>query len=257
MKFKVKKNLGQHFINNSEVLNEIISIRNIENENIIEIGPGFGALTKIILSKKPKEFTTIEKDENLKPFLDKLFEKKNEKFNIIYGDALKLKLDDIYKNKKIILIANLPYNIATTLIINWLQYIQIFKSIIVMVQEEVADRLSAKTSSKSYGRLSVLIQLHTEVKKKIDVKPSFFNPPPKVSSSVIEIIPKKKVDFDYHKFDELLKLSFKFRRKKIKNNLIKFYPNIEKVFEINSININSRAQDIDPENYLNLYKSLY
>ena len=118
------------------------------------------------------------------------------------------------KTKKIFLVANLPYYIATTLIISLLKYIKKFDSIICMVQKEVADRISAEVSTKSYGRTSILVQLHADVKKLFDVTPDNFYPKPKVYSSIIELTPKVSLDFDYEKIDKLLKICFFHRRKK-------------------------------------------
>lgn len=189
--FKVKKILGQHFLKNKSIIEKITSIKKIKNKNIIEVGPGFGSLTVSILNKKPNSLVCIEKDINLKKHLDNLNRQFDKNLTIIYGDALKMNLTKIIDNN-IYLIANLPYNIASTLIINWLQYIDSFKTIIVMVQKEVADRLVAKTSSKSYGRLSVLVQQYCYVEKKFDIKPENFSPKPKVDSSIIVMAPKKK-----------------------------------------------------------------
>ena len=170
--FRQKKSLGQHFLNDLEILKNIISLVEIHNENIVEIGPGKGALTKYILHQNPKKITLIEKDKRLRSYLEKIYSKNSDKLSIIFEDALKFDLRNIAK-PKIILIANLPYNIATTLIINWMKYYQIFKTLIVMVQKEVAERMVAKPSTKDYGSLSVLFQLFTETKIQFEL--SFSN----------------------------------------------------------------------------------
>ncbi len=253
--FRVKKILGQHFLKNKIIIEKITSIKNIKNKNIIEVGPGFGSLTVSILNKKPNSLVCIEKDINLKKHLDNLNKQFDKNLKIIYGDALKMNLTKILEND-IYLIANLPYNIASTLIINWLQYINNFKFIIVMVQKEVADRLTAKTSSKSYGRLSVLVQQHCYVEKKFDIKPENFSPKPKVNSSIIVMTPKKK-KIDYNKMDNLLRLSFIHRRKQIKNNLINKYPEIEKILIKNKLKKTVRPQEISPNLYERICNSLY
>ena len=254
--FRVKKKLGQHFLKNKSIIEKITSFKNIKNKNIIEVGPGFGSLTVSILNKKPNSLVCIEKDINLKKHLDNLNRQFDKNLKIIYGDALKINLTKIIK-KNIYLIANLPYNIASTLIINWLQYINNFKFIIVMVQKEVADRLTAKTSSKSYGRLSVLVQQYCYVEKKFDIKPENFSPRPKVNSSIVVITPKKKKKIDYYKMDDLLRLSFIHRRKQIKNNLINKYPGIEKILTKNKLKKTVRPQEISPNLYEKIYNSLY
>ncbi|MEE2695179.1 MAG: 16S rRNA (adenine(1518)-N(6)/adenine(1519)-N(6))-dimethyltransferase RsmA, partial [Pseudomonadota bacterium] len=170
---------------------------------------------------------------------------------IIFADALKINFSRFKKNK-ILLIANLPYNIASTLLISWIRNLDIFHSILVMVQKEVADRLSAKVSSKSYGRISVLVQLHSQIIKKFDVTPEKFFPQPKVLSSVIEIKPRKKKNFNYKQLDTILKDSFKQRRKTIKNNLKNSYDNSEEKIINSGINPNLRPQDIKPKEFLKL-----
>jgi 16S rRNA (adenine1518-N6/adenine1519-N6)-dimethyltransferase len=251
MAFRFKKKLGQHFLKDKKILEKISSIKKIQNKVVVEVGPGKGSLTRMILEKNPKKLFVIEKDKTLEQYLLKLKERYPENLEIIFEDALKINFSRFKKNK-ILLIANLPYNIASTLIIGWIKNLGIFHSIIVMVQKEVADRLSAKVSSKSYGRTSVLVQLHSQIIKKFDVSPEKFFPQPKVLSSVIEITPKKKLDFDYQHLDAILKDSFRQRRKTIKNNLKDFYEDSEKKMIDCGINPSLRPQDIEPKKYLKL-----
>ena len=126
-----------------------------------------------------------------------------------------------------------------------------------MVQREVADRLSAKVSTKFYGRTSVLVQLHSNVKKIFDVSPENFHPKPKVYSSIIELSPKSNLNFNYENIDELLKICFAQRRKKLKNNLNKIsHSSLQKI--INSgIDLNLRPQNISIDNYLMMSKLLF
>ena len=191
IEFKHKKKLGQNFLINKKILQKISSLKDFKNQEIVEIGPGKGYLTEFIIKKKPSKLILIEKDKTLNAILSNLIKNKDTAIKLIIGDALKIAMNKLSK-KKIILIGNLPYNIATTLILNWLKYINSFKSIIVMVQKEVALRLSAEEKTKHYGRISVLIQVVADVRIKFDVAPENFFPKPKVYSSIIEIIPKKK-----------------------------------------------------------------
>ena len=249
--FRIKKELGQHFLNDKETLERISVVCNLKKKSVIEIGPGKGSLTRYILKKNPLKLILIEKDTSLKPYLSKIKEDFPDLIEIIFADALDLELNKIFPNK-ISLVANLPYNIATTLIINWLRYIQSFESIVVMVQKEVAERLTAKVSSKFYSRLSILVQVHANVKKILDIDPTKFNPQPKVDSTVIQLIPKKTINFNYEKLDQILKVCFSQRRKMLKNNLKNINLPIGKFCEENKINLNLRPQDIEPENYLKM-----
>ena len=173
-KFVFKKRLGQNFLKNEDVLKRIVSISNLKNKNIIEIGPGKGALTKHIIAQEPKSLFLIEKDKSLKPYLEKLIHEKEQQSKIIYDDVLKVNLSEITPDKKSIIIGNLPYNISTTLIVNLLTIMNNFALLIFMVQSEVANRLCAKVSTKEYGRISVLSQLFCEIEKIFDVSPENF-----------------------------------------------------------------------------------
>tara|TARA_Y100000022_G_scaffold43558_1_gene36193 strand:+ start:2522 stop:3295 length:774 start_codon:yes stop_codon:yes gene_type:complete len=253
--FHPKKKFGQNFLKNKDLLKKISELKDFENKLVLEIGPGTGALTEYLLKKQPKKLIAIEKDEELKPFLLKIQKKYLENFEIIFQDALRYEYSK-FEGKKIFLVANLPYHIATTLVIKWLKYIENFESIIIMVQREVAERLSAKVSTKFYGRTSILVQLHSDVKKIFDVSPENFHPKPKVNSSVIELSPKSNLNFNYEKVDKLLKICFAQRRKKLKNNLNKInYSNLEKIIE-SGIDLNLRPQDISIENYVMMSKLL-
>ena len=186
MNFFFKKYLGQHFLRDREILNKIALLKKIKNETVVEIGPGKGALTEMIINQKPRKLIIIEKDKSLLPYLSKIKNKNSKEIEIIIGDALSINYEELSKDK-IILIANLPYNIASTLIIKLVKKSDIFKSMVLMVQKEVAERLSAKVSSKEYGRISVLMQTQSVIKKCFDVSPDKFFPKPNVFSTVIKI----------------------------------------------------------------------
>ena len=250
-----KKRFGQNFLKNKDLLKKISELKDFENKLVLEIGPGTGALTEYLLKKQPKKLIAIEKDEELKPFLLKIQKKYLVNFEIIFQDALRYEYSK-FEGKKIFLVANLPFHIATTLVIKWLKYIENFESIIIMVQKEVAERLSAKVSTKFYGRTSILVQLHSNVTKIFDVSPENFHPKPKVNSSVIELSPKSNLNFNYERVDKLLKICFAQRRKKLKNNLNKIsYSNLEKIIK-SGIDLNLRPQDISIENYVMMSKLL-
>mgnify|MGYP001476707251 FL=1 len=255
MEFKHKKSLGQNFLINKTILKKISSLKDFKNQEVVEVGPGKGYLTEFLIKKKPSRLILIEKDRELETVLTKLIKNKSIKIKLIIEDALKISINKLSKDK-IVLIGNLPYNIATTLILNWLKYIHSFKAIVVMVQKEVASRLSAKEKTKHYGRTSVLVQVVADVKIKFDVAPENFFPKPKVYSSVIEIIPKEKIKFDYKKLDKLLKLSFMHKRKTLKNNLSKISSNIEeKIFKC-GIDPSLRPEEISPNQFIKLSEKL-
>ena len=255
VEFKHKKSLGQNFLINKTILKKISSLKDFKNQEVVEVGPGKGYLTEFLIKKKPSKLILIEKDRQLETVLTNLIKNKSIKIKLIIEDALKISINKLSKNK-IVLIGNLPYNVATTLILNWLRYIHSFESIVVMVQKEVASRLSAKEKTKHYGRTSVLVQVVADVKIKFDVAPENFFPKPKVHSSVIEIIPKEKIKFNYKKLDKLLKLSFMHKRKTLKNNLSKISSNIEeKIFKC-GVNPALRPEEISPNQFIKLSEEL-
>ena len=255
IEFKHKKSLGQNFLINKTILKKISSLKDFKNQEVVEVGPGKGYLTEFLIKKKPSKLILIEKDRQLETVLTNLIKNKSIKIKLIIEDALKISINKLSKNK-IVLIGNLPYNIATTLILNWLRYIHSFESIVVMVQKEVASRLSAKEKTKHYGRTSVLVQVVADVKIKFDVAPENFFPKPKVHSSVIEIIPKEKIKFNYKKLDKLLKLSFMHKRKTLKNNLSKISSNIEEKIYKCGVNPALRPEEISPNQFIKLSEEL-
>lgn len=254
--FKHKKYLGQNFLKNKSVLNKICCINDLKNQIVIEIGPGKGYLTKKILEKKPRKIYLIEKDHSLKPYLLKIIQEDPKRFEIFFDDALKIDLRS-FSDQKFFLVSNLPYNVASTLIVKWLKNIKIFKSLVVMVQKEVAERFVAKAGTKLYGRISVLIQAFSHVKKKLDVDPEHFFPKPKIKSSVIEITPKQKISIDYEKLNRTLKIAFIHRRKTLKNNFKKVDFDIEKFLIKNQLSLNTRPQEVSKDNYVKLSIELF
>lgn len=255
MNFFFKKSLGQHFLKDNLILEKIASVNDLKNKIVYEVGPGNGALTDKILKKKPLKLIAIEKDKTLSSPMLKLKKKYPNNFEIIFDDVL---LTDFKKfnDSNVFLVSNLPYNIATTLILNLLQTKNVFYSLVVMIQKEVANRISANVSSKAYGRISILAQLQSSIKTLFDVTPEKFFPKPSVLSTVIEIKPKKSSNFDYKKLDKILKFSFKQRRKTIRNNLKTLHQNSENIIIKCGIDPSVRPQDIKPEDYINLAEAL-
>ena len=154
--FKAKKSLGQNFLIDNEIISKIIEIININQKNILEIGPGKGALTSKILEKNPKKLIVVEKDDYL---AEQLKIKFSSKINIICNDVLKINENQI-DNEKLIVFGNLPYNISTEILCKWILNINQnnvwFSHLILMFQKEVADRIIATPDTKNYGRLSII-----------------------------------------------------------------------------------------------------
>jgi 16S rRNA (adenine1518-N6/adenine1519-N6)-dimethyltransferase len=175
------KRFGQNFLQDTSVLERIVDSIDITNKNIIEIGPGKGALSKLIL-KKAKHLVAFEIDFNLVDFLKE--EIKDEHFTLINEDFLKIDLSE-YKGYSIM--ANIPYNITTPILFKLFENNENFDDVILMVQKEVAERISAKPGTTNYGKLTISTANFAEAKKLFDISPKSFYPAPKVTSSIIHL----------------------------------------------------------------------
>lgn len=220
---KFKKKFGQNFIKDNTIINKIVDNVNIDNNTlVIEIGPGAGALTRM-LCNKAKHVLAYEIDVELKEVLNELVES-NLNLDIIFDDFLNRDvLGDIksYEYDKLYVVANLPYYITTPIITKFIEDNIKIDKMVIMVQKEVADRLAAKVSSKEYGSLTVFLNYHFDIKKLFDVSRNVFVPRPNVDSSIVELKNKEEKLYlkDINKFYKLVKDSFRFKRKTLKNNL--------------------------------------
>jgi 16S rRNA (adenine1518-N6/adenine1519-N6)-dimethyltransferase len=215
---KAKKKYGQNFLVDKGVINKIIQAINPNNsEKILEIGPGLGALTTQILNKID-HINVVEID----PDMIKALQEKipSTSITIFSSNILEISNDSIAEYDKVI--GNLPYYISSEILIKMTKTIKNQKELHFMLQKEVAERIASSTHSKSYGRLSVMLQYFFEIDLLFDIQPESFSPSPKVTSSLVRLIPKKnyknKVK-NINNFEKLLKTSFAQKRKTIKNNL--------------------------------------
>ena len=259
-----KKALGQNFLLDSNIVDKIMRLslneqgfESLENQNVIEIGPGPGGLTQAVLRCEPSELKVIEMDERCLSILGEIKEA-YPNLNIISGDALKFDWDEefrLYGKKHIV--SNLPYNISVVLLCGWLEKINQYKSLTLMFQKEVADRILADTGTKDYGRVSVLAQLQTEVVKLFDISPKCFVPEPKIWSTVLLFKPKEKV-VEGKVLEMVSKLTaeaFSKRRKMIRQSL-KNIPNILEILNELDIEPTLRAENLSPNDYLEIAERL-
>lgn len=212
-----KKSLGQNFLLDENVTQKIVKVAgNLNGYRVIEIGPGPGGLTRSILDFGVDELIAIEMDENCVQALESL---KDERLTVLHQDALKIDFASLFTSEKPIrIIANLPYNIGTELLFKWLPLIDKIDSLTLMFQKEVVDRIVAKPSTKDYGRLSIMVQWLADVYRVFDLAPHLFTPPPKVTSSVVHIIPKgQALSVEFKAMEQLVKQAFSKRRKMLKS----------------------------------------
>ena len=255
--FKHKKNYGQNFLINKDIIKEIADIASInKNSNIIEIGPGSGSLTEELLKRNPKEIFAIEFDKDLTNYLDKIKNNYNN-FNYKISNALTFDEKTIFKKNSIIF-GNLPYNISLKLLIKWIYsdpWPPFYDQMILMFQKEVAERIIATPNHRKYGRISILTDTRLDVKFHFNISKKEFNPEPKVDSSVLSFTPKKNTNFklkDLNILSDLTKIIFNTKRKMISKTLKKLLNEKElKIIDFENIK-NLRPENLDFSFYYKL-----
>ena len=254
---KPKKKLGQNFLHDKNIISLIINNVNVKDEDIIEIGPGPGILTENILKNKARSLLVIEKDDSFEVNLKKIKNKYKDNFIYLIHDVIDFDFNKLTK-KEYKIVSNLPYNISVPFILKMIKIRKVisWKDMILMVQKEVAERITANIGTKNYGRLSIMVNLNNDVKKLLNVKPSSFIPKPKVDSTVIKISPKNKnLNINEEIFEKIVKICFSQRRKKIKNNLDQLNTNTSLLLELSNIDPDIRAENINIEGFLRISKN--
>ena len=255
--FEFKKSLGQNFLKDKNIIKKIAdSINPTEEDLIIEIGPGAGALTKELVKKK-SEVICFEIDTRLKEILEQI---NSEKLTIIYKDFLSIKINEYInqnKYKNLYFVGNLPYYI-TTAIINKIVKESNPYEITIMVQKEVADRFSAKPGTKDYSSISIFLQYNFDIERVCNVSKTCFEPVPKVDSSVIKFKRNKKISAnDEEKFYKLIKDSFTQKRKNLKNNLKGYDLNkIQMILKKYDKDLTARAEQLSIEEFIDISNNI-
>ncbi len=247
---KPKKNLGQNFLIDKNVIEKIVNCVNIENKNILEIGPGTGNLTSFIINKKPKKLIVIEKDNIL---AENLINKFRNKLLVINKDVLEV--DEKYLfSEKVTVFGNLPYNISTEILSKWIINLDDnfwFNNLVLMFQKEVADRIITNFNNAKYGRLSILANWKLKIEKICDIKPDSFYPKPKVDSSLLLFSPK----LNFHQIknpknlEKITRIFFNSRRKMIKKPYNQIFNGDLRVLKKLKIDLNLRPQNLNFETY--------
>ena len=255
MFIKPKKSLGQNFLIDRNVLEQIVDTVEVTNKEVLEIGPGSGNLTTFILKKKPKKVYTIEKDNELVLSLQDKF---TDEITIINDDVLKISEDKI-TSEKLTVFGNLPYNISTEILSKWITNLDKkiwFENLVLMFQKEVAERIIAKPNTSKYGRLSILSNWKLNIKKIMDIKPQSFSPRPKIDSTLLLFTPKEKVFElkDAKNLEIITRVFFSQRRKMLKKPFNQVFNNAKEVADKFNIDLNLRPQNLEPEMYFKLVK---
>lgn len=260
-KFVFKKKYGQNFIIDENIVNNIVKKAGVDKDTlVIEIGPGGGSLTHKLV-ENAKYVICYEVDESLKPLLSEELKKYNN-VNVFFQDFLESNvIKDIrnFEYKKLYVVANLPYNITTPIIVKLIEENIPVDKIVVMVQKEVGDRFKAKPGTRDYSSLSVFIKYYFDVQKLMDVSRNVFIPKPNVDSIVVEFVKKENKMYVKNEdlFFKLIKDSFKQKRKNLKNNLKEYNLEIvEKILKKYSFNLGVRAEQLSLDVFVDIANNL-
>ncbi len=254
MNFNFKKKFGQNFLQDKNVIRDIVQAINPgRNDLVIEIGPGAGALTKL-LSEIGCNVLCYEIDVDAHAYLDKY---ETDHLKVVYDDFLnrdiKSDIKDIrYDN--LYIIGNLPYYITTPIIMHIIESQLLVKEMVFMVQKEVAVRFSALPGSSEYGSISVFLNYFFDIRKLFIVNRSKFYPVPNVDSAVIKFIAKNNsLDVDFNKFNRIVKDAFRFKRKNIRNNMKEYdLVKLESILSLHGFSLSSRAEELSYEVFVDI-----
>lgn len=247
-----KKSLGQNFLFEKNVIKKISYLANLKGKNVLEIGPGKGALTDEILKRKPKSLILVEKDLELTKYLKKKY-RLNKTVKIINKDILFIDLEKFLK-KKLTIIGNLPFNISSQILIKILKNKKLdeqLNDLVLMFQKELGEKIIAKFPSKNYGRLSIITNFKLLIKQKFLVSSNCFFPKPKVESMVIHFKSYKNKNFFIKNLNNLEKVTnqlFSNKRKMINKNIKKLFKD-DVLKKIPKLNLKLRAENLEPNIY--------
>jgi 16S rRNA (adenine1518-N6/adenine1519-N6)-dimethyltransferase len=251
-----KKSLGQNFLLDLNLTARIARAGGaLDGVTVLEVGPGPGGLTRALLAEGAKRVIAIECDERATPALAEIAARYPDRLEIVAGDALEFDARAHLAGERARVVANLPYNIATALLIGWLTepWPPWYDALVLMFQREVAERIVAKPGSKTYGRLSVLANWRCETKIMFDVAPSAFVPPPKVTSSVVRLVPRAQpLACDVGALQKVTEAAFGQRRKMLRQSLKSLGVDVGALLAAAGIEPTARAEEIPVEGFVAL-----
>jgi 16S rRNA (adenine1518-N6/adenine1519-N6)-dimethyltransferase len=252
-----KKSLGQNFLLDLNLTTRIArAAEPLENITVVEIGPGPGGLTRALLALGARRVIAVERDERALSALEEIAARYPGRLTIVAGDALTVDLQAELGPERARVVANLPYNIATALLVGWLTvepWPPWYDQLVLMFQREVAERIVARPGGKDYGRLAVLAGWRSEAKILFDVAPSAFVPPPKVTSSVVRLVPRPvPLACDAKALQRVTEAAFGQRRKMLRQSLKSLGVDAAALLEASGIAPTARAEDIPVEGFVTL-----
>ena len=253
MSHRVKKSLGQHFLNDLHLAERIAdSLKAKEKQNVLEVGPGQGVLTQFLVQKNYC-FKAIELDDNLIPVLRRSFPQLGD--DLIHFDFLKARLERIFEGESFSVIGNFPYNISSQIIFKIIKYRDLIPEMVGMFQKELAERIISAPGSKAYGVISVLAQAYYTGEMLFSVPPGSFSPPPKVNSAVIRLdrIENPRTDYNPSFFKSIVKAAFRQRRKMLRNSLKSY---LKEGTEIDPELLMNRPEQLSVDEFIEISKKL-
>jgi 16S rRNA (adenine1518-N6/adenine1519-N6)-dimethyltransferase len=252
-----RKGLGQHFLFDLNLTGRIArAAGNIAEGTVIEVGPGPGGLTRALLMEGAARVIAIERDRRCIEALSALAEAADGRLEIVEGDALEIDAAALGRPPRRI-VANLPYNVSVPLLIGWIEKADQLTSMTLMFQKEVADRITAGPREKSYGRLAVLANWRCHTRRLFDIPARAFTPPPKIVSTVVELVPRDKLDYpcDIGALQTVTAAAFGQRRKMLRRSLAGLGINAEALLEIAEIDPTARAETLDTAQFAALARA--
>lgn len=255
-----KKSLGQNFLHDLNLTARIArAAEPLENITVVEIGPGPGGLTRALLSLGARRVIAVERDERALDALSEIAAHYPGRLDVVSGDALKIDVSEQLGPERARIVANLPYNIGTALLIGWLTaepWPPWYDSMVLMFQREVAERICARVGDKAYGRLAVLAGWRTEAKILFDVAPTAFVPPPSVTSSVVRLVPRAEpLACDAIALQRVTEAAFGQRRKMLRQSLKSLGVDAGALLAGAGIEPTARAEEIDVEGFVTLART--
>jgi 16S rRNA (adenine1518-N6/adenine1519-N6)-dimethyltransferase len=256
-----RKSLGQNFLFDLNLTERIArAAEPLAGVTVFEVGPGPGGLTRALLALGTQHVIAVERDERAIAALEEIASHYPGRLQIITADALEFDPRPMLDGKPTRIVANLPYNIATPLLISWLSsepWPPWYDCAVLMFQREVAERIVAKPGSKIYGRLSVLVQWRCEARILFDVNPSAFVPAPKVTSSVLKLVPRTSpAACDRHLLENVTQAAFGQRRKMLRQSLRSLNVDVVNLLDSAGLDPTARAEDISIDGYVALTQAL-
>ena len=257
---RAKKSLGQNFLLDLNLTARIARAAGpVDGVDVVEVGPGPGGLTRALLAAGARRVIAVERDDRAIAALEQIAGRYPGRLEIVAGDALDFDAAPLVGDAPARVVANLPYNIATALLVRWLAlepWPPWYDRLVLMFQREVAERIVATSGSKSYGRLSVLVGWRCEARIRFDVAGKAFVPPPKVTSSLVELVPRKKpLVCERRALERVTEAAFGQRRKMLRQSLKSLGTEPLALLEAAGIEPTARAEDVPVEGFVALARA--